>query len=494
MSEGSTLSVCMIVRDEAEVLRVALESVRDLAVQIVVVDTGSRDATPELAREWGAEVHAIRWTDDFAAARNASLEHARGDWILVLDADEWIAPRDHASLRSALVGPRDRVWEFEQRNYVPDAATPGFRAGDPPAVWGVRAPGYVTARQVRLLPNDPRLRYEGRVHEQLEGSVRAAGLVTHPLDVITHHIGKMRDAAVMYRKSQLYAALGEAKLRDRPDGRALLELGVQCIELGERERAVELLVRALAFSQALGDRAKIVAHLAGAWASLGEHERADALLREHLPEVSAYSFVWERWGSVLGMAGRTARAAEVLERASRLFDDAAGILRLLGETYLAMRQFDRARLAFERLRDQSAGTGLGEAGVAVSRAGQGDHEPLRALLERGGGPVSASARAGALRWLGPQAILRAWPRAATTPDDVRLLDRVRQERGLEALEGSVGSSRTLEALWRRSRGNSALAGSHRERLAAALGLDRAGSSVAEGSRGQIVQVPIGHGR
>jgi glycosyltransferase involved in cell wall biosynthesis len=62
------------------------------------VDTGSTDRTIEIAREFGAEVHSFAWCDDFSAARNAALEHATGDWILIIDADEELMPEQAETL------------------------------------------------------------------------------------------------------------------------------------------------------------------------------------------------------------------------------------------------------------------------------------------------------------------------------------------------------------------------------------------------------------
>ncbi|HEY0255321.1 MAG TPA: glycosyltransferase, partial [Kofleriaceae bacterium] len=94
------LSLCMIARDEEEDLPRLLESVRDLADELVLVDTGSRDATVRYARDAGARIVELAWPNDFAAARNVSLDHASGDWILVLDADEEVV--DVAALRTEL--------------------------------------------------------------------------------------------------------------------------------------------------------------------------------------------------------------------------------------------------------------------------------------------------------------------------------------------------------------------------------------------------------
>ena len=108
----ATLSVCMIVRDEEEMLGESLESVSGVADQLVVVDTGSTDATVEIARSHGAEVHHFQWIDDFAAARNQSIRIATANWILWLDADERVEPGNREvteQLATALV--HQNKWE-----------------------------------------------------------------------------------------------------------------------------------------------------------------------------------------------------------------------------------------------------------------------------------------------------------------------------------------------------------------------------------------------
>jgi tetratricopeptide (TPR) repeat protein len=86
------LSLCMIVRDEADKLAKCIASVRPLVDSMIIVDTGSRDRTVEIAQEWGAIVHTFEWINDFAAARNAALQYVQTEWVLILDADEVLIP------------------------------------------------------------------------------------------------------------------------------------------------------------------------------------------------------------------------------------------------------------------------------------------------------------------------------------------------------------------------------------------------------------------
>lgn len=134
----------MIVRDEARSIVRCLESVRDVVDEMVVVDTGSTDDTVALAEAAGATVHHVAWVDDFAAARNAALERCSGDWVLVLDADEWLA-----SGADALASLRTAQPDFTGLVEVANRTS----GGNVTTMW-----------QVRVLP--AAARYTGRVHEQ----------------------------------------------------------------------------------------------------------------------------------------------------------------------------------------------------------------------------------------------------------------------------------------------------------------------------------------
>lgn len=99
------ISLCMIVKDEENMLPRCLKSVQDLVDEIIVVDTGSTDRTVEIAQQFGAAIYHHPWMDDFADARNASLRHAQGDWVLVLDADETLMADCIPALQTAIENP-----------------------------------------------------------------------------------------------------------------------------------------------------------------------------------------------------------------------------------------------------------------------------------------------------------------------------------------------------------------------------------------------------
>ena len=99
------LSLSMIVRNEAERLERCLASVRGFVDEMVLLDTGSSDATVAIAEGCGAVVHHLPWPGDFAPARNAALELVRGDWVLVLDADELLLEEARDPLRQLMARP-----------------------------------------------------------------------------------------------------------------------------------------------------------------------------------------------------------------------------------------------------------------------------------------------------------------------------------------------------------------------------------------------------
>ncbi|MDF2952174.1 MAG: hypothetical protein K0S18_1757, partial [Anaerocolumna sp.] len=85
-----SITACIIVKNEETVLARCLDSLQYIVEEIIIVDTGSEDGTKEIARGYTDKIYDFNWTNDFAAARNFSISKATNEFILVLDADEYI--------------------------------------------------------------------------------------------------------------------------------------------------------------------------------------------------------------------------------------------------------------------------------------------------------------------------------------------------------------------------------------------------------------------
>jgi tetratricopeptide (TPR) repeat protein len=165
------LSVAMIVRDAAETLPDSLQSVATLADEVVVLDTGSTDATVDVARRLGAVVHQAAWHDSFAAARNECLRHVTGDWVLWLDAGETVDGTAARQLHNFLEQSADR-----NKAYLLFIERPALQAAGCTERIG----------QVRLHARRSELQFTGRLREQLHSAAAVAGLAIDALDCAIH--------------------------------------------------------------------------------------------------------------------------------------------------------------------------------------------------------------------------------------------------------------------------------------------------------------------
>ena len=250
------LSVCLIVKNEERHLGRCLQSVRGLADEIVVVDTGSTDRTIEIAREHGARVAHFDWCDDFSAAKNFSIEQATGDWILSIDADESIATRDHSAIRAtvnadAACPERSRRVDaivIPQRHYV-DTVLVGWQPGSGGYAEGEPYGGFIDVDCRRLFRNRPWLRFRNRVHEELVSLDPARPLIEARDAWVIHHYGKLDGLERLRAKGEAYLRIGRVKVHEHPnDPQGHYELGVQYAELERPTDAIACFERALALA------------------------------------------------------------------------------------------------------------------------------------------------------------------------------------------------------------------------------------------------------
>jgi hypothetical protein len=214
------VSACLIVRDEAENLPRCLNSLRSLADQVVVVDTGSTDDTIAVARELGAEVCEEPWRDDFSLHRNQAIERAKGKWILIIDADEELQETDTGETRERL-----------EADGLPDILL---------ATLKLRYPGGRTVSLLapRLLRRSAGIRYIHPVHEQLD--VEDASALVSNLRLLHHGYA---DPAKIREKEHRNLRLAEAGADGSPH---LLHCVVRsAFSLKEWDKAADAALRSL---------------------------------------------------------------------------------------------------------------------------------------------------------------------------------------------------------------------------------------------------------
>ncbi|MGA2059369.1 MAG: glycosyltransferase family 2 protein, partial [Thermoguttaceae bacterium] len=229
------LSVAIIVRNEQEVIAETLESIRAIADEIIVWDSGSEDDTITLARKMGAKVFQGFWKNDFSAARNACLSKVTADWVLWLDAGEKLDNLAAKKLRNFIDTTADPQNVYLIMVEIPP--TENCTAGEQIA-------------QPRLLPAKADLKFEGRVRETLYPSIQAAGLKvdTAPVRIFRHC--RQHSQARKTRLANRDLGLVELELIDegRASPRLYLAQGESYVNIGSYDHARESFIKAIELS------------------------------------------------------------------------------------------------------------------------------------------------------------------------------------------------------------------------------------------------------
>lgn len=212
MSTKETVSLCMIVKDEADCLLAAIQSVRALTDEVIVIDTGSTDGTAEIALAAGAKLFHVPWTQDFAVARNFALKQASSQWILVLDADEILEAINPEAFDQLLDNVDVEGYFLRIKN---DLGPSQDDSHD---------------QVVRLFRNKPVYQFEGPLHEQIAPSILRAndghGLASVPLTI--NHYGYLKNRLQAKDKFVRNSEIIQKELARNPDNPFLLySLGLE---------------------------------------------------------------------------------------------------------------------------------------------------------------------------------------------------------------------------------------------------------------------------
>lgn len=376
---GLTLSLCMIVRDEEEMLPRCLGAIAPVVDEIIVVDTGSHDATIKVARSFGARVIEHKWTDSFADARNVSFDAATGDWLMFLDADEVLVSEDAVRLR-ALTGHTWReAFYLVETNYVGQTGD-GFAAID---------------NMLRVFRNRPEYRFEGRVHEQISHNlpVYAPGRIEQATVRIRHY-GYLEAARRSKAKSQRNIELLRKQADESPPNAFLhFNLGSEYAADGDTAAALTEFERAWSMIVAEGSGVDyryappLVARMVEAMRKSGRLDDAASLAAEGLRRYPGFTDLVFAQARIALATGAFDHAREYLRRCIALGDAPASYRHMVGcGTYLPM--IALAQLALED-GDVEVARQLLESCLERYPTFHGVVAPYASLLLRAGVPAEA---------------------------------------------------------------------------------------------------------
>ncbi len=318
-SSTPLLSLCMIVRNEEQHLPGCLESVRGLVDEIIVVDTGSTDRTIEIAQQYGAQIFRIEWQNDFSLARNESIKHARGQWILYLDADERIDRSQIPMIRQLLEQAEEHIGAFActivSKHRLTDTDS-SLHRGVYPRLF--RNLGY------------PTIHFRGKVHEQISPSILEAGKTIAPSPIIIHHLGyDLPEAALRQKVQRNYQLLFEHIQQQPTDAYAWFQLGQTLSWMQLPEQAEEALRFSLQLTPPLPDYLQAAAYAILAQLAGRKRNFAQALEYAERSLVLAPDQLYARTLKAFALLhlGRKAEAKQLFEECLELLQHRSPALR-----------------------------------------------------------------------------------------------------------------------------------------------------------------------
>ncbi|MCL1698245.1 glycosyltransferase family 2 protein [Lysinibacillus sp. BPa_S21] len=194
------ISLCMIVKNEEEFLPECLRCVQEIVDEIIIVDTGSTDASIEIGKNFGGKVISHKWDNNFAKARNISLENATGDWILILDADEFLDSIDRDDFHKYIKESNADILSLELVNYYGDKRDESRT---------------YTMAQSRLFKNHLGLKFENSIHETINlNDVNTDVYKTKHFPIKIHHLGYLTSVTEKKKKNERNMNLLHAEIKN----------------------------------------------------------------------------------------------------------------------------------------------------------------------------------------------------------------------------------------------------------------------------------------
>lgn len=312
---SASLSVCMIVKNEAKSIGRCLESIVDIANEIIVVDTGSIDNTKEIAKKYGAKIYDFEWIDDFSKARNYSIDKATGDWILILDGDDEFEKQDADKLLD-IVNNSDEgdIFIFNTICYLGDA--PGNEK--------------IMNVNIRLFKNKSQFRYQGRIHEGIRPQNK--DVITKFSDIRIYHYGYINTFVKDQNKRERNMRILKMELEENPDNPYwLFCIGNEYFALNELDKALDYFLSSYEKCNIQDIYApKVLIRIIMIYDALGKPNEALKYIDEALSNYPQYTDVEFLRGGIYHKLGHITKAIRSFQRCIELGEPPSTLNFLMG--------------------------------------------------------------------------------------------------------------------------------------------------------------------
>ncbi|MBN1156285.1 tetratricopeptide repeat protein [Candidatus Woesearchaeota archaeon] len=374
------LALCMIALNEERYIADAIKSLKPVLDEIIVVDTGSTDRTKEIVKGLGAKVIDFKWCDDFSAARNIGLDAATSDWIIVIDGDERISPKDLPIIKKLIEDKEADAYILIQRNYGNELDTVDYTINDGAYEEAADYDGWYPSRLVRLFRNRKEYRFSYKVHELMEPSILKHHGKIIDSKIPIHHYGVSRGSDELLAKNKRYLDFALAHIKDIPDdSKPYAEAGRAYIKMGEFDKALDLLISAYKMFPSSN---RIILGLTGLLIKMNRTDDAKKVLEQSLRFYPDSADILNNLGFAYFQLGNTEEGIKVLEKSLKVKEKNPGAYTNLGVIYIGKKDFEQAVRCFgeaAKLNPRNKKTHY-NLGVALKQLGR--HEDAIAEFEK----------------------------------------------------------------------------------------------------------------
>jgi tetratricopeptide (TPR) repeat protein len=337
------LTACMIVKNEEVMLSKTLSNLVKSVDEVVMVDTGSTDATVEIAKKNGVKLYHFDWIDDFSAARNESLKHATGDWIIWIDADEFVEAEDFKKLKDFLAKAKGKAYNL----FINECPIDSFNSD-------------CTYFKLKVFKNGEGIRFEKPINENIyskQGSPVVGDGVIKSTPI--YHWGNHKSEADMQKKCERNIALLKKGLAEQGDNLNYHFILANNYKLsGLYEEAIAEFDQAIALKPREDLLITILTSKAGCLYQLKRGKEACQVAIDALKRDQNNSTALNIIASVFISLGKTEEAVKLLEQSRSVVEQDREVLSLkqrdyianllLGDAYKKLGKEDEAKVAYER--------------------------------------------------------------------------------------------------------------------------------------------------